>query len=1404
MGYVVVFIATRWGSELGGINVFNTGLAKGMAKILPKDSCCICYVAEMPAGPSLMDGVELRKYSGDADLIADDILSQHFSSELLPRGVLVVGHDVKTGQIAIDCVNTLKKKVRESEIISAVVSHMDYAEYGRNKGQTLSQVTSRSRAQHETVAAADFAFAVGPLLESNFQIARKRGDKGKGRVHRLIPGAAEIQCQPEDERQGLRFFISGRLNREDDTIKNGFLAIDALLEAYQTQRELGQGRWSNRGCLYACGVDPIEDEELLTPLMMRARSSTAFEIEAQPFSTDQGQMYQWLASSHIALMPSWHEGFGLTGWEALCAGVPLVCSRQSGLALLIEDLRQQLPSVPFESVEFVSLAGSIKPGISNEQDRTTIAQALIRIVNDYPRRKKAAAMLAKSLQAEYTWDRCAYVLIEQIGWDFPSSVNWRTRQKVASRDTTGAEESGTIALALEACADGHIERDWSVLCSAFNAFSNLGKNAGIAERKYLLQQLETIGQALSQALEGQLQIDSGETHLTIRDTGYLDLCWRYMAASSSIAPSFREFTRLIAPEMLNAICSDSFLCRELLYYVCRFAKEFPHRSKSLATKFLKPFTLLLENDNLVQVRLARIAIVYPEILLVIKPGIHLKEYEAETARCQKLLALPHDVTSLLHEAPALAPSLLALSGLKPDAVRQSVDQAFNFFRDYHGSEIKLTWRGDKRLYAGLLTSGIPSHQILQLLNSMAGDEEEAVRWAAIDLAFSSTLRSRLESAALSRAKSEWDNLLSSLGAIVDKAVAFDSGHPWLQREFLQLYAREHERTSKKPTLRKFSIYDFPHSRRLFGPLIGMPTNNLNGSMHPEVRGALIDAQRSIKRVLLVLPPIQVSSTGRHEASTTSTPPLGLGLIATHLSRTGHDVQLVDCHRYPQFYRNVSTHAHTFDLIGLNVVLSTVRSAHQLLKEIRRQTSRPVLVVGGPAANLNAWQFSAEDDEEWGSWDFAISNDAFENLTRLVTALDTQGPWPSSRYLIANENSSIVALRDVQSTSERVEVIHAVNHRSPLWETLNVDRRVYCGPTGRYEPAKTRSGSDTLYEAHVVMSQGCDWNCSFCTERKSLSGGERRRSVDSVLSELNGLARTYPNLRIQFIDDNLLPQVAAIDNLDKVSQAKAMEWADAFLKGLHSISQSHNELFVWRGIFRLEDFFHYEACWPGNSFVSMLVRSGCRMLAFGVEHGDEKRRRRLKAGTSYRNEDIVALFSRLKTAGIHTKAYFMLGGRSETRQTAEKTIAFALESGVTLAYFALYKEFVKATRELSKESLPEDEEAARYLSYSQLWPRWDEELLSETVGNQEKSNLQSTLSDEEVATYMQLADLGFRFDDLVKYNDYHSDTGPSASVLSLVTWNSSTEYFKAVEQAYFRFYLRPKFVDDYKTLIANGY
>ncbi len=1404
MAYIVVCIATGWGSTHGGINVVNTGLARGVANIIPKGGRCICVVEEAlkTATPLKVEVISPRTF--EVDVVLETVLKEVLKTPLPDiEGILVIGHDLKTGQLAIDCAKDLQIRLgRDTSVKSAVISHMDYAEYSRRKGQSLPSVFEKSRRQHAVVFAADFAFAIGPLLADGFQKARR--DR-KDRVIALTPGSSTIRAQAEGD-GALSFYMSGRLGLEDDPIKNGVLAVRAVKAAYVAERSSATpGRWTQRGHFYACGVDPEKDSELIDILKRDVREDAAFELEPMPFTNRQEDLHDYLINADVALMPSWHEGFGLAGWEALCAGVPLVCSTQSGLAVLVGQLRDRFPDSDFAGVLPVVMAGGSPAGHPSEQDTNALRDAVQKMVREYPARKKAAMELAPLIRQLFTWEGCAAELLANAKWPWANPRDWFQRQLAAQRavdSRDGAAGAEMMLTALEACQSGHVERDWGQVCSAMNFFSDVGATATMKDRWEFKTALEAIGRAISEALASHVKAGG----LPILDTVFLDLCWRFMAAASKLAKNFGDFKALLPDVMRDRIFGDGFLRKELLFYVSRYSADFDGRFDDQAGDFLEPLVKHLPHDSALRIRVARLCVTNPNLKRVINTE-GLPDFAEESARCARAMARPFDIGELLQREADIAPTALALFSLKPDAARQSMEQPIGFFNRLDPkNEVTKTWRGDKRLAAGMITVSISSAHVFHVLEAMANDEEEAIRWAALDLAFSPVLRVRLASSDASSGSGR--TLCAKLGKIVDIAVSFDGGHPWLAREFLHHYREEHSSKDPWPAqLAKFTLTDFPKSRELFGPSVGHKGGTLGRQMHPEVIDARERAAEFVKRVLLVLPPISVQTAAGRAASKTSTPPLGLGLLATHISNLGHDVHLIDCHRFPNLVTDVINRAKTFNLIGFNTVFSTVRSTRQMLSRIRNATGRPVLVVGGPAANLDGWQFSAMNEGDRENWDFAISDDAVGNLELLVEALKTTNPWPLSNGLVANPHSSFVALRDVK-VMPAAAVTGVDKPASDLgWMKIQLDRRLYAGPEGPYEPGKTRDVKGRVHEAHVVMSKGCDWNCSFCTERRSLSKGERRREVDSILEEIRQLAVSHPNLRIQFIDDNLLPQIASPENAGSVRVKEGVAWAERFLNGLATIRRERSGSLTWRGIFRLEDFDAYEAQGEKGGFVNLLSAAGCNMLAFGVESGNAARRFSVKAGgRKFTNQVIRNLFRRLRDAGIFTKAYFIIGGHKENARLTRETISFAVSSGATLAYFALYKDFVRAQKQLSQDRGLRDPVTESLLDYEQMLSAWDDAFTTRThiVAAPVAASLSEPVDAAERRTYQQLARLGFRFEDLVKYNDYHAKDGPAGEVLNRVTWNKPDQYFAMVEKAYRTFYLRRDFVLDFKQLVAAGY
>ncbi|MGR9159699.1 radical SAM protein [Rhizobium leguminosarum] len=1383
MSYSAFFLATHWGREHGGINVFNQDLANAVAGELGSTGTCHCLVKG--STPSDLEGkviVEAREEFDSPEAIANHIQAVLSASNNLQTDVVVVGHDVHTGFLAIESAAHLKA-LNLPKVRSAVIKHMHYKQYDLQKGLSLEAREAKEARQTELADRADLILAVGPLLADS-----SYGATGKKPVTMLIPGAPPIEPATENNEPAWQIFMSGRLGEADDRIKNAQLAVAAVATAYRKAKEVNQGgntRFHKRGCLTLFGAapEPAEPENL-------SEYGEHISLDPIPYTGDTGRLFKTLANSHFALMPSWHEGFGLSGWEAICLGVPLICSSHSGLFQFLKaHVWGSDFSVRSEGVTEISLTGD------RRFDAESMSKAILGLTADYSRRKHSAMELSSFLKKHYTWSACAKEFASACDWPLAGSDGWRERQAVAKITLQDPDtDDGLIRQAEEIVAKGLVYTEWQRVCTALNILSARGKieqgTVGLEARAYL----DELSQALDTTLEKQHARPS-----FLRRSGELDVTWRFLAAASSVSGSLLDFVSLVRPNLWRQICGDGFLLREFFFYLCRFSNDFESSGHEVTTK-IEEIVRLGRADDDFQTRLARLALKHPALLDVLNQS----EFDSQLPRFAAVIAAFQAHRSDFAEIPP--ENFATFVWLASEDAIQGIyapDFTLDFIREALGSgSIPRRWRGDKRFPVAAMLGALPVDKALAILKAFSNDEDETVRWACLDVAFSRSFRSRVEATVRNGSLSAGKSLTMRLGEIIDTAVSYDGSHPWLQREFLSLYHDEaQDGRSCDPA--PFTLSDFPRSRELLGVSFFRAAGAGPTQLHPEVEAVRKVTAEDVRRILLVLPPIEIAgSAERKNASRTTTPPLGLGLIASALSRAGHFVEIADCHRFPALTEKLADRAGEFDWVGLNVVLSTVKSTQQIVADIKARSPEVMIAIGGPAANLGVWQTSVSVTGR-NDWDFVVRGNAEQNFVDLVALTGRAGAWPEIVDVLANPNNQRLLDTHCEKWHFQKDLRPADKSLPDVWEPeAMLDRRVFRGPNGAYEPAPTRKKNRTYKEAHVVMSRGCEWKCTFCTERKSLSGGERRRSTRSVLRELMELAQEHSDLRIQFIDDNLLPQIAARSTDSELAAMQDLKWAKDFLAGLVMVRERATGGFGWRGIFRFEDFVQYEKQIP--DFIDLLVQSGCSMLAFGIEHGNEAQRKKLKANTTSTalgNDDICALISRLKAAGIRTKGYFILGGQYDSVDNAKETIAFALKSGVSLAYFAIYKDFVEAASKLRSSSLIGRKEVEAFLSYKQLSQDLDGIFLP-VVPSSDPSLTES--SDSRPAIYRDLQQLGFSFADIVKYNDYHSDEGPAAPLMERNAFGDKDVYFETLKDAYLSFYLRKDFVSEYEGLVANGY
>lgn len=168
---------------------------------------------------------------------------------------------------------------------------------------------------------------------------------------------------------------------------------------------------------------------------------------------------------------------------------------------------------------------------------------------------------------------------------------------------------------------------------------------------------------------------------------------------------------------------------------------------------------------------------------------------------------------------------------------------------------------------------------------------------------------------------------------------------------------------------------------------------------------------------------------------------------------------------------------------------------------------------------------------------------------------------------------------------------------------------------------------------LFMTRGCPYACSYChnSNQRALFRGlgnyVRSLSVNRVLEEAEALLTHYPHAR-------------------------------AVLLGSDTVGDDMPFLESLLGQFRQRFRIPY-TCLVRPEFVSeelalLLARTGCHMVAFGVEAGSERVRRQLLR-RMYRNRDILTAAERLRRHGVRFRTYNIVGFPSETPEEMLATL-----------------------------------------------------------------------------------------------------------------------------------------------------
>ena len=338
-----------------------------------------------------------------------------------------------------------------------------------------------------------------------------------------------------------------------------------------------------------------------------------------------------------------------------------------------------------------------------------------------------------------------------------------------------------------------------------------------------------------------------------------------------------------------------------------------------------------------------------------------------------------------------------------------------------------------------------------------------------------------------------------------------------------------------------------------------------------------------------------------------TPPLGLGYLASSLLTDGHNVKLLDCvAKNIDVIREIQSFRP--DFIGITILSASYTASIRLIKEIK-QFSNAKIVIGGQHPTALPEQ-SLKDTNA----DYCIIGEGEETFKELCSNSNVY----SISGLAINSNNII------SFTKERNLIKDINSIPFPAWNLIKPEM---------YPPSPHGAFYKYFPIAPIITTRGCPYDCLFCASKNMWKGKLRIRNASNVVDEIELLNKGYGIKEFHFEDDNLT-----------FSKSHAMDICEEIVERKLKI--------VWacpNGV-RIDKLDH--------ELIHAMKRAGCYQLSFGIESGNQQI---LDSINKHLKLEIVPdIIDQVKSEGIITNGFFIIGLPDDTIETVEDTINFALK------------------------------------------------------------------------------------------------------------------------------------------------
>ena len=366
-------------------------------------------------------------------------------------------------------------------------------------------------------------------------------------------------------------------------------------------------------------------------------------------------------------------------------------------------------------------------------------------------------------------------------------------------------------------------------------------------------------------------------------------------------------------------------------------------------------------------------------------------------------------------------------------------------------------------------------------------------------------------------------------------------------------------------------------------------------------------------VVLVNPNANVEVMKRLDITT---PPLGLGYLASVLRKEGFKVKIIDDAVEKLGLNKLLNKVKNALIVGITSTTPTFNAALKYAQKIKNRFPEIFVVLGGVHVT-----FMPYDALKHEFVDAVCAGEGEHTLREVAERVERGKTLEGVKGLIYKEDGKII------DNGKREPIQDLDSLPFPAYDLMPLDRYTVLGHRMEHFP--------------MISSRGCPFGCRYCSSSLFMGRKFRARSAENVVDEVEWLVNEFKAQYIAFSDDTFTLNRKRVEEIcrELINRGIEVEW---------SCSSRVDTI--------------------NRSILEKMKRAGCSAIYYGVESASPAILRYYRKKI---NLDMVEKAVKLtKEFGIMTICSFIIGSPYETKEDMKATLRFALKLDPDYAQFSI--------------------------------------------------------------------------------------------------------------------------------------